>query len=183
MRNLTFLMFSLFIIVSCKNNIIESKNSIIIDNNHFEFELPDESKELDGEFKNLILQQNNNIVYLALCDTNKSKYLFTVSKYIARDKMSIEEAFTQSLETTTNLNSDSLKDNFQLIDYKTYEAQGITIRYKISMHFDKIYTIIYYFMKDDYSNELYEIKTSASKNDLSSAFKFLEKVALTVNIK
>ena len=106
-----------------------------------------------------------------------------VSKYIAKDKMSIEDAFNQSVKTTTSFNSDSLTDNFQLIDYKTYEANGITLRYKISMHFDKIYSIMYYFMKDDYSNELYEIKTSASKNDLSIALKFSEKVALTVNIK
>lgn len=183
MKKLIFIMFSLFIVVSCHNTITENKNLIRIDNNQFEFELPDESKELDEDFKNLMLQQNNNILYLAICDTNKSKYLFTVSKYIAKDKMSIEDAFNQSVKTTTNFNSDSLTDNFQLIDYKTYEANGITLRYKISMHFDKIFSIMYYFMKDDYSNELYEIKTSASKNDLSTALKFSEKVALTVNIK
>jgi hypothetical protein len=183
MKNLFFIVFSLFIVVSCHNTITENKNLIRIDNNQFEFELPDESKELDDDFKNIMLQQNNNILYLALCDTNKSKYLFIVSKYIANDKMSIEDAFDRSVKTTTNFNSDSLTDNFQLIDYKTYEVHGITIRYKISMHFDKIYTIMYYFMKDDYSNELYEIKTSAYKNDLSKALKFLEQVALTVNIK
>lgn len=183
MKNIIFIMFSLFIVVSCKNNITESKNSIVIDNKHFEFELPDESKELDGDFKNLMFQQNNNILYLAQCDTSNSKFLFLVSKYIAKDKISIEDAFNQSVETITTLNTDSLTDNFQLIDYKTHQVNGITIRYKISMHFDKIYTIMYYFMKDDYSNELYEIKTSTYKNDLSKAFKFLEKVALSVNIK
>ena len=51
------------------------------------------------------------------------------------------------------------------------------------MHFDNIYTIMYYFMKDDYSTELYEIKTSTTKTDLSKALKFLEKVALSVRIK
>ena len=131
MRNLTFLMFSLIIVVSCKNNITESKNSIIIDNNHFEFELPDESKELDGDFKNIMLQQNDNILYLAQCDTSNSKFLFMVSKYIAKDKISIEDAFNQSVETITTLNTDSLIDNFQLIDYKTHQVNGITIRYKI----------------------------------------------------
>ena len=38
-------------------------------------------------------------------------------------------------------------------------------------------------MKDDYSNELYEIKTSTTKEDLSKALIFTEKVALSVRIK
>ena len=183
MKKLLFIIPTLIILVSCTNNITENKNLIRIDSNQFEFELPKESKEVDDDLKNLMLELNNNILYLAICDTNDSKYLFVVSKYIAKNKISIEEAFTQSVKTTTNLNTDSLADNFQLIDYKTYEVNGITIRYKISMHFDNIYTIMYYFMKDDYSTELYEIKTSTTKTDLSKALKFLEKVALSVRIK
>lgn len=57
-------MFSLFIVVSCNNTITENKNLIRIDNNQFEFELPDESKELNDDFKNIMLQQNKNILYL-----------------------------------------------------------------------------------------------------------------------
>jgi len=106
-----------------------------------------------------------------------------VSKYIAPNKMTIEAAFNQSVNTATNFNSDSLTDNFQLIDYKTYKVHGKTIRYKISKHFDRVYTIMYYFMKDDYSDELYEIKTSATKEGLSKAKIFCEKVALSVSIK
>jgi hypothetical protein len=182
MKNL-FIIISTLILFSCSNNISKNRNLVSIDSNQFEFELPKESKELNNDFKEVMLEVNNKILYLALCDTNNSKYLFMVSKYIAPNKMTIDAAFNQSVNTTTNLDSDSLTDNFQLIDYKTYEVHGKTIRYKISMHFDRIYTIMYYFMKDDYSTELYEIKTSASKNDLSKALKFIEKVALSVRIK
>ena len=170
------------IVTSCSNNISDNRNIISIDSNHFEFELPNDSKELE-DLKKIMLELNGNILYLAVCDTNDSKNLFMVSKYIAPNKMSIEDAFAQSVETTTNFNIDSLKDNFELIDYKTYDVQGTTIRYKISKHFDKAYTIMYYFMKDDYSNELYEIKTSTTKEGLSKAKIFCEKVALSVSIK
>ena len=177
------IIISAFIIVSCSSNINKNRNLVSIDSNHFEFELPKESKELNNDFKEVMLEVNNKIIYLALCDTNDSKYLFMVSKYIAPNKMTIEAAFNQSVNTATNFNSDSLTDNFQLIDYKTYKVHGKTIRYKISKHFDRVYTIMYYFMKDDYSDELYEIKTSATKNDLSKAKYFIEKVALSVRIK
>ena len=183
MKNLLFIMPALIILVSCNKNVSENAKLVRIDGNQFEFELPIESKELDEDFKNLMLQFNDKILYIAICDTSGTKDLFTVSKYIAKNKMSIEEAFIESVETTTNLNTDSLTDNFQLIDYRTYEVDGIKIRYKISKHFDKVYTIMYYFMKDDYSNELYEIKSSTNKNDLSKAKKFMETVALSVRIK
>ena len=183
MKNLLFIMTALIIVVSCSKNISENVKLVSIDSNQFEFELPKESKEFDEDFKNLMLQHNNKILYIALCDTNETKDLFLVSKYIAKNKMSIEEAFIESVETTTNLNTDSLTENFQLIDYRTYEVDGITIRYKISKHFDKVYTIMYYFMKDDYSNELYEIKSSTNENGLSNAKKFMETVALSVRIK
>lgn len=62
MKILFFIMFPLFTVVSCHNTIIENKNLIRIDSNQFEFELPDESKELDDDLKNIMLQQNNNIL-------------------------------------------------------------------------------------------------------------------------
>ena len=51
--------------------------------------------------------------------------------------------------------------NFKLIEGKTYQVNGKTLRLKISHHYNEFYSIMYYFMKDGYSNELYELKFCA----------------------
>jgi len=183
MKNLLCIMAAILMLVACSKNNNENAKLIQIDSKQFEFALPKDSKELDEAFKNTMIQVNSNILYMAICDTNDAKYLFMVSKYMLNTKTSIEEAFAQTVKPTTNPNTDSLTDHLQLIDYKTYDVQGKTIRYKISKHFDTVYTIMYYFMKDDSSKELYEIKTTANQNNLAKAQHFLEKVALSVEFK
>ncbi len=186
MKALPFLIISvlIFVFFSCNNHISSNSKLVQIDNNKFEFELPKDSKEFEGELKNSLIEMNSNILYLALCGTKNSRYWFSVSKYISEYKTSIEEAFIESVLTTTNLDvNDTLKDNYRLVDFKIYHIKEKTLRYKISEHFDKVYTLMYYFMKDDYSNELYEIKATADTNNLPEVLKFLEKVALSVKIK
>lgn len=184
MKNLLFIVSVSIAVVSCNSNhVVENVKSIRIDNNKFEFELPKASKEIGGDLRKALLQANSNILYYAICDTSGSKYMFSVSKYVAENEMTIEEAFMISVETTTNINTDSLTDNFQLIDYKEYIVQGKTLRYKISEHFNKVNAIMYYFMKDNYSNELYEIKISTKKSELTKSLNFMEEVALSVRIK
>lgn len=185
MKNILFLLVSvLIIVVSYSNNPVEEHSKLVrIDNNNFEFELPKDSKEIDGDLKNAMLQLNSNILYLAICDTNGSGNMFMVSKYVSENKESIEEAFMQSVNTASNFNIDTLSNDFHLIDYKVYKVKGKTLRYKISAHFGNVNTIMYYFMKDDYSNELYEIKAIARKNELPKVLNFMEEVALSVKIK
>lgn len=108
--------------------------------------------------------------------------MFSVSKYVAEDEMSIEEAFMVSVETIANIDIDSLTDNFKLIDYKEYKVQGKTLRYKISEHYNRVNAIMYFFMKDNYSNELYEIKITTEKGELAKALSFMEGIALSVRI-
>ena len=183
MKNLLFKITALIIVVSCNKNITENAKLISIDNNKFEFELPKYSRDITEEFKSTAYETNDIIIFTALCDTINERNLFLVSKYIEDYKWTIDEAFTVSVETSTNNNLGNLLDNFQLVDYKTYELQGKTFRYKISKHYNSVYSIMFYFMKNDYSNELYEIKMTADKKGLSRALYLTEKVALSVKIK
>jgi hypothetical protein len=139
--------------------------------------LPKNSKEFDGNLMEAMLRMNDRIIYLAQCDTNDSRSLFMVSKYTSQQKASIDEAFAETIQATPQI-----AENSHLLEYKKYEVKGKTLRYKISKH-GEMYMIMYYFMKDDYAFNLYEIKASSGKESLAKAKAFLEEIALSVSIK
>ncbi|MFN5319255.1 MAG: hypothetical protein ACK5CY_10495 [Bacteroidia bacterium] len=169
--------FGMFItLISCSESSSEDKNRIKIDENRFQFELPKASKEFDGAIMEAMLRMNDKLIYLAQCDTNDSRLMFSVSKYTSQQKASIDEAFAETIQTTPQLSANS-----RLMEYKKYDVKGKTLRYKISNH-GELYTIMYYFMKDDYAANLYEIKASISKEGLTKARAFMEEVALSVKI-
>ena len=186
MKKLLFWVFIYFIMVSCNQNrvLLKDEKLVQLDSNKIEFIVPKNSKEVNENLKKAMMQMNKSIMYLASCEVKGSKNIFfMVSKYTSNYKTSIEEAFAQSVNTTVNIHEDTLVDNSRVIDFKKYKIQEQVLHYKISKHFDKTYTIMFYFMKDDYSNQLYEIKVATDERELSKCFKFLESVALSVRIK
>ena len=170
--------FGMFItLISCSESASEDKKRIKIDENRFQFDLPKASKEFEGGLMESMLRMNDKLIYLAQCDTNDSRLLFMVSKYTSQQKASIDEAFEETVKTTPQLSANS-----QLMEYKKYEVKGKTLRYKISNH-GEANTLMYYFMKDDYAANLYEIKASTNKEGLSKARTLMEEIALSVSIK
>ena len=170
--------FGIFIfLISCSRSLSEDKNRINIDQNRFQFDLPKASKEFDGGIMEAMLRMNDKLIYLAQCDTNDSRFVFAVSKYTSQQKASIDEAFAETIQTTPQI-----AENSHVLEYKKYDVKDKTLRYKISKH-GELYTIMYYFMKEDYAFNLYEIKVSSSKESLAKAKAFLEEIALSVNIK
>ena len=178
MRFSSFLFsFAVYIILmSCSAFITADNNRIKIDENRFQFELPKASKEFDGGIMEAMLRMNDKLIYLAQCDTNDSRFIFAVSKYTSQQKASIDEAFAETIQTTPQLSANS-----RLMEYKKYDVKDKTLRYKISNH-GELYTIMYYFMKDDYAANLYEIKASINKEGLSKARTLMEEIALSVKI-
>ena len=169
--------FGIFIfLISCSRSLSGHKNRINIDQERFQFDLPINSKEFDGDMMNFMKRINDKAIYLAQCDTNDSRFMFMVSKYTSQQKASIDEAFEETVKTTPQLSANS-----QLMEYKKYNVKGKTLRYKISNH-GEVYTLMYYFMKDDYAANLYEIKASTNKEGLSRARTLMEEIALTVKI-
>ena len=174
----------LILLVSCTNqHQIDKSRLSMIDNNKFKFELPPNSKESPEDFKALLQQMNDAIIYLAICDTGKTNTLLSVAKYYAEEKMTIKEAYQLSVNTKPELNSDTIKSDYKLVDAKEYQIEGKTLRYKVSESFGETNSIMFYFMKNDYSDELYEVKYTCKTEQLKAAMKVMEKVALSVSIE
>ncbi len=71
-------------------------------------------------------------------------------------------------------------DNYKLVDIGISKLDDKYLYYKISRS-DESYSIMYYFMKNDYSDILYEIKSICdSEKYIEMVQDFLENIALTV---
>lgn len=153
------------------------------DNGNFKFKLPAGCEVRDQELLDLMNEHNPFIQFIAICSIDSNKGIaIAVSKYTNDSKVSIDEAYQLSVETVGGQNL-GLEDAYKLIDHKVYQKNGKTLRYKISETFEGINSIMFYFMKNDFSNELFEVKITAKSEDRKEALDYGEKIALSVGFK
>ncbi|MGN6164482.1 MAG: hypothetical protein ACTHOF_08075 [Flavisolibacter sp.] len=123
---------------------------------------------------------NNKIVYVAIINTAPKKIPFAVSKYHSEAVRSIDSAFDQTVRFKA-----ADDDVYKLVEAGTYKKDDKVLRYKISeITFDggaKTNSVMYYFMKEDASNDLYEIKLSGNPKNRKELKAVLEQVALSVS--
>ncbi len=169
-----------------KPNKIEStpksinENAICIDNNSCTIELPKGYVNMtESDIFKIIAEANTHILFLAFTDTIKRTSTFSVSKYSADEPMTIDSAFNYTVNSVATTCGTQMADSYKLIDSGTYQLEGKMMRFKISTIDKMSINIMYYFMKDDYSNELYEIKLITPKDKLKEGKKYIEKVALS----
>lgn len=153
---------------------------IEIDGDRIEFQLPDGSKELEKDFLDVVKQINNTVVYAALLEVGGSNGIFFISRYPVDHPMPVQEAFETAAEIKAAL--PGFGDDYILTETKTYRLEGKTLRLKIAEHTDKIKTVMFYFMKNDFADALYEIKLAGSEQEISKTKDLLEKIALTIQI-
>jgi len=156
---------------------------ISLDNERFTFQINGSFRDLRREdiFPQL-MEINPNLLIMALIDLPQQSTAISVQKYSDIIKNSIDEAFKISVNTKASFNKQSVGD-YKLIDYGVYKSGDKTLRFKVSCIGDTMVNTMYYFMKDNYDYDLYELKISCSKQSQQDSKKYLEAMALTVAIK
>ena len=119
---------------------------------------------------------NSHILFLALTDSDKNTMISTSVYSDSTTKRTMKDAF----EVTINYVGDKY---YHVLDYGTYTVNNKTLRYKVSTTGVGTVNIMYYFMKDDYDYDLYELKAVSMPDNYDKTRKMLEKIAATVEIK
>ena len=156
---------------------------VSLDNDRFTFHFKGSFRDLRKEdVYSQILEVNPNILIMALIDLPQQSTAISAHKYSDSIKHSIDDAFKISINTKASFNNQSV-GGYKLIDYGVYKLGDKTLRFKVSCVGDTTVNTMYYFMKDNYDYDLYELKISCSKKSQQDAKKYLENMALTVAIK
>lgn len=143
---------------SCKHFPGKNNSLIYADSNRVAFELPDLISE-DNELKEI----NPYVVYAAYIRFDNDKRLLTLSKFSTDAEYTIEFGFVTLLPKDFTF-GDIEVDDYVLKDFGIYEKEGKEYRYKVAAISDSIlqinnsYLVSYYFMKNDKSKDLYEMK-------------------------
>ena len=152
-------------------------------NDRFTFHIKGGFRDLRREdIYSQMLEVNPNLLIMALIDLPQESTAISVHIYSDTIKNSIDKAFEISVNTKASFNKQSVGD-YKLIDYGVYKSGDKTLRFKVSCIGDTMVNTMYYFMKDNYDYDLYELKISCSKQSQQDSKKYLETMALTVAIK
>lgn len=180
------------LLISCNKPIVSVANTLTlktdstlvsVDNDRFTFHIEDNFKDLRREdIFSQIQEINPNILIMALIELPQESTAISVHKISDSIKHSIDDAFEISINTKASFNNQSVGD-YKLIDYGVYKLGDKTLRFKVSCVGDTMVNTIYYFMKDNYDYDLYELKISCSKQSQQDSKKYLENMAMTVAIR
>jgi tetratricopeptide (TPR) repeat protein len=168
------------------NNFIKMKDylsySTYVDGYGFSFYLPKGCKNItDDELGRLLKEANPNLCYIAEVSFSFGNELFGVSCYNKGKEINIDTAFLETVKHIATLPNEPA-ENYKVVNYGIRKYDEKVLRFKISCVKDSVYSIMYYFMKDNYSRFLYEMKLTCRKhNDLKTTQNYLEKIALTAN--
>jgi len=169
--------------VASTSDIKFDSTLVSVDNDRFTFHIKGGFKDLRREdFYSQMLEVNPNLLIMALINLPQGSTAISAHKYSDSIKHSIDDAFRTSIKTKASFNNQSV-DGYKLIDYGVYKLGNKTLRFKVSCVGDTNVNTMYYFMKDNYDYNLYELKISCSKKYQQVAKKYLETIALTVEIK
>lgn len=159
-------------------------NGTYFDTHGFSFKIPKDCENItNDELGKLLKQGNPSIDYLAKVAFPFGNSLFSVSTFVNEEKIYMDSAFIKTVNYVATLRGDTVK-NYRLVDYGIKKLNNKILRYKISCAYDSVYSVMYYFMKDDYSRFMNEMKiTCRGQNNLKTVQNYLEKIALTVNFK
>jgi hypothetical protein len=176
--------FSLYIMIlgSCNNAKKGNENltdSTYVDSLGFSFEIPEGCENITNGELGLLLKENNPYLdFLGSIGFPWGNSLLAVSTYIEPEPISIDTAFIQTAKYAPPY------DGYRLVDYGIKQSRDKILRYKISSFKDSVFSVMYYYMKDDYSRILNEMKlTCRSEKNINTIQNYLEKVAKTVSYK
>ncbi len=100
-----------------------------------------------------------------------------VSVYTNHEPLPMDSAF---INTLSKRNSEDKDADYKLISSRKYMIDGLTLYQKISIRGGDYCAILYYFMENNFSNTVYEIKVGGSPSEINKLKALAEKIALSV---
>lgn len=144
--------------------------------------IPLPNVELEELFS-AITKVNPTVIFLRSLSTSKNKpILFAVSRYENSKPVKLSSAF---YELTANHNPTNLVDlskEHKVISFREYKKGNKTLYTKVSKPFEEHCVVMYYFMKDNFSKVMYEIKLSGKLSEKKEMESIAEKIALSVKL-
>lgn len=161
---------------------VQEKQRIKI-NDDLSLVIPVYNVELDELFAR-VTEANPNVIFLRSLITLKNKQiLFAVSRYETTKALSLSSAFyEQTANHKANNLGEDLSKNYKLISFKEYKMANRTLYTKVSRPFEGHCNVMYYFMKNNFSNVMYEIKLSGKFSEKEEMESLAEKIALSVKL-
>lgn len=178
-HTILFIVFLLaFGIFSFSN--VQEKSRIKI-NDDLSLVIPVYSGELEELFVR-ITEANPNVIFLRSLITSKdNQILFAVSRYETTKALSLSSAFyEQTANHKANNLGEDLSNKYKLISFREYKKANRTLYTKVSRPFEGHCNVMYYFMKNNFSNVMYEIKLSGKFSEKEEMESLAKKIALSV---
>ena len=144
--------------------------------------IPLPNVELEELFS-AITKVNPTVIFLRSLSTSKSKpILFAVSRYENSKPVKLSSAFYEQTANHHPTNLGDISKNHKVISFREFIKENKTLYTKVSKPFEGQCNVMYFFMKDNFSNVMYEIKLSGSISEKELMKSIAEKIALSVKL-
>lgn len=157
--------------------IHEAGECYTLDDN-FTFCIPVKSFSSQGMLHEL--QGMNELMafmHILMADSIQGLSSVNVSVYTNHEPLPMDSAF---INTLSKRNSEDKDADYKLISSRKYMIDGLTLYQKISIRGGDYCAILYYFMENNFSNTVYEIKVGGSPSEINKLKALAEKIALSV---
>jgi hypothetical protein len=160
---------------------VQEKKRIKI-NSEFSLVLPTPNKEMKELFT-AINEVNPTVIFLRSFRTLKNKpILFAVSKYENSERIKLDTVFFKQTVNSIASIQGEVSNSYKLISYNRYIKSNKLLYIKVSSPMEGQCCVMYYFMKNNFSNVMYEIKLSGGNNEMEEMKTISEKIALSVKL-
>lgn len=160
---------------------VKEKQRIKI-NDDLSLVIPVHSEEQKDLFAQ-ISEMNPNMLFLRSIITKKNnEILLAVSRYETTKALSLSSAFYEQTANHKPNNLGDVSKNYKLISFREYKKANKTLYTKVSRPFEGHCNVMYYFMKNNFSNVMYEIKLSGKLSEKEEMESLAEKIALSVKL-
>jgi len=123
---------------------------------------------------------NKNVVYFGVINNNDNRYMLSVAKYTADEPTTIDTAF---FDFTANEVPDNQMGEYQILGAGKYVKGNYTYYRKISCNNGTIANVMFYVMKENKSNYLYEFKMNGSIDQKDFMIDVLEQIIRSVEFE
>lgn len=144
--------------------------------------IPLPNVELEELFS-AITKVNPTVIFLRSLSISKNKpILFAVSRYENSKPVKLSSAFYEQTANHHPTNLGDISKNHKVISFREFIKENKTLYTKVSKPFEGQCNVMYFFMKDNFSNVMYEIKLSGSISEKELMESIAEKIALSVKL-
>lgn len=141
------------------------ENITYTNNDGFSFSLHGNCRDVTMHELGIALRDvNPAIIFVAIVELPDENSIFSVSTYDLGETMPLDSAFLKSVHFTATLAGEPVSD-YRTVDYSIKNRNDKNLYYKISFNPETKYSVIYYVMKNDNSDILYELKAVSQSED------------------